>query len=128
MLVQVISVTFEKDVTGYGRKMGRNGGGNGIHMEDPHPYTEVEFDSRVGDGSTYFKYGTFTPGIGIRYRTENPANTESNGSGNYKPRKTGEGLPWDLQNALFVGVELLHIHTMVENTVLIVCLRNQSKN
>ena len=128
MLVQVISVTFEKDVTGYGRKMGRNGGGNGIHMEDPHPYTEVEFDSRVGDGSTYFKYGTFTPGIGIRYRTENPANTESNGSGDYKPRKTGEGLPWDLQSAPFVGVEPLHIHTMVENTVLIVCLRNQSKN
>ena len=89
-------MTFEKDVTGYGRKMGRNGGGNGIHMEDPHPYTEVEFDSRVGDGSTYFKYGTFTPGIGIRYRTENPANTESNCSGDYKPRKTGQGLPWDL--------------------------------
>jgi hypothetical protein len=89
-------VTFEKDVTGYGRKMGRNGGGNGINMEDPHPYTEVEFDSRVGDGSTYFKRGTFTPGDGIRYRTETPSNTEAYGSGNGKPRKTGQGLPWDL--------------------------------
>ncbi len=128
MLVQETSVTFEKDVTGYGRKMGRNGGGNGINMEDPHPYTEVEFDSRVGDGSTYFKRGTFTPGDGIRYRTETPSNTEAYGSGNGKPRKTGAGLPWDLQNALFVGVELSHIHTMVENTVSIVCLRNQSKN
>ena len=126
MLVQVISVTFEKDVTGYGRKMGRNGGGNGINMEDPHPYTDAELDGRAGVNG--FKYGSYTPGKGIIYRTENPSNTEAYGSGDYKPRKTGKGLPWELQSALFVGVELLHIHTMVENTVLIVCLRNQSKN
>ena len=126
MLVQVISVTFEKDVTGYGRKMGRNGGGNGINMEDPHPYTDAELDGRAGVNG--FKYGSYTPGKGIIYRTENPSNTEAYGSGDYKPRKTGQGLPWDLQSALFVGVELSHIHMMVENTVLIVCLRNQSKN
>ena len=126
MLVQVISVTFEKDVTGYGRKMGRNGGGNGINMEDPHPYTNAELDGRAGVNG--FKYGSYTPGKGIIYRTENPSNTEAYGSGDYKPRKTGQGLPWDLQSALFVGVELSHIHMMVENTVLIVCLRNQSKN
>lgn len=84
MLVQVISVTFEKDVTGYGRKMGRNGGGNGINMEDPHPYIGAELnDSGVG-----FKYGSFTIGEGIRYRTENPSNTEAYGSGQQLPRKT----------------------------------------
>jgi hypothetical protein len=87
-------VTFEKDVTGYGRKMGRNGGGNGINMEDPHPYTNAELDGRAGVNG--FKYGSYTPGKGIIYRTENPSNTEAYGSGDYKPRKTGQGLPWDL--------------------------------
>jgi hypothetical protein len=84
MLVLEKSVTFERDVTGYGRKMGRNGGGNGITMEDPHPFTEAVLkDSGVG-----FKYGTYTPGDGITYRTENPSNTEANGSGQQLPRKT----------------------------------------
>lgn len=77
-------MTFEKDVTGYGRKMGRNGGGNGINMEDPHPYIGAELnDSGVG-----FKYGSFTIGKGIVYRTEHPSNTEANGSGQSLPRKT----------------------------------------
>ena len=84
MLVQVINVTFEKDVTGYGRKMGRNGGGNGINMEDPHPYTDVKLNA----SGTAFIYGTYTPGEGIRYRTENPSNTEAYGSGQQLPRKT----------------------------------------
>ena len=87
-------MTFEKDVTGYGRKMGRNGGGNGINMEDPHPYTNAELDGRAGVNG--FKYSSYTPGKGIIYRTENPSNTEAYGSGDYKPRKTGQGLPWDL--------------------------------
>ena len=98
MLVQVINVTFDKDVTGYGRKMGRNGGGNGINMEDPHPYTDAQIDQELLDdyGKTAFKYGTYTQGVGIRYRTENPSNTEAFGTGDVKPRKTGLGLPWDL--------------------------------
>tara|TARA_Y100001963_G_scaffold145787_1_gene219869 strand:- start:2859 stop:3152 length:294 start_codon:yes stop_codon:yes gene_type:complete len=97
MLVQVINVTFDKDITGYGRKMGRNGGGNGINMEDPHAYTDAEIDQDLLDdyGVTMYKYGTYTPGVGIRYRTENPDNTEAHGT-SFKPRKTGQGLPWDL--------------------------------
>ena len=90
-------MTFEKDVTGYGRKMGRNGGGNGINMEDPHAYTDVTIDEEVLElaGIDYFNYGTYTPGIGIRYRTRNPENTEAHGT-SFHPRKTGLGLPWDL--------------------------------
>ena len=26
-------------------RWGRYGGGNGLHMEDPHPYTEVKFNT-----------------------------------------------------------------------------------
>jgi len=190
MLVRVISVTYETDVVTGNRKMGRYGGGNGISMEDPHPYTSVEVDSRVkeqtvrgsvtgitvsvggtyasgtvptitvsepaaveptgqgfglaqmtalmspdgltvtgasvdvagfgytsvptltfssGDasavatittpeeeGKDYFKYGTYTLGKGIRYRTENPGGSHAFGSEQNKPRKTGLGLPWDL--------------------------------
>ena len=81
MLVQVISVTYEQDVTGYGRKMGRNGGGNGYAMEDPHPYTEVTINQEVLEltGRDYFNYGS-----------------QSSYDGEIVPRKTGEGLPWDL--------------------------------
>jgi hypothetical protein len=184
-------VTFEKDVVTDSRKMGRYGGGNGISMEDPHPYTSVEVNARVkaqtvkgsvtgitvsaggtyesgtvptitvsepaaveptgqgfglaqmtalmspagttvtgasvdvagfgytsvptltfsGDnppitvatitdpeeeGIDYFEYGTYTPGEGIRYRTENPGGSHAFGSEQNKPRKTGLGLPWDL--------------------------------
>jgi len=183
-------VTYETDVVTGNRKMGRYGGGNGISMEDPHPYTSVEVDSRVkeqtvrgsvtgitvsvggtyasgtvptitvsepaaveptgqgfglaqmtalmspdgltvtgasvdvagfgytsvpiltfssGDasavatittpeeeGKDYFKYGTYTLGEGIRYRTENPGGSHAFGSEQNKPRKTGLGLPWDL--------------------------------
>jgi len=97
MLAQVISVTFETDVTGYGRKMGRNGGGNGYSMEDPHAYTSVELDQTLKDdyGIEMFKYGTYTPGNAIRYRTLNPGGSEVEG-GDISPRKTGKGLPWDL--------------------------------
>ena len=191
MLVRVISVTYETDVVTGNRKMGRYGGGNGISMEDPHPYTSVEVNARVkaqtvkgsvtgitvsaggtyvsgtvptitvsepaaveptgqgfglaqmtalmspagttvtgasvdvagfgytsvptltfsGDnppttvatitdpeeeGIDYFKYGTYTLGEGIRYRTENPGGSHAFGSEQNKPRKTGLGLPWDL--------------------------------
>ena len=102
MLVLVISVTYETDVTGYGRKMGRNGGGNGYSMEDPHPYTEVEFNTEAvaiagrEHNNAMFKYGTYTRGVAIRYRTLNPGGSEAYGGGEEKPRKTGKGLPWDL--------------------------------
>ena len=182
-------MTFEKDVVTDSRKMGRYGGGSGIYMEDPHPYTSVEVNARVkaqtvkgsvtgiivstggtytsgtvptitvsepaaveptgqkfglaqltalmspagttvtgasvdtagfgytsvptltfsGDaaavatitdpeeeGIDYFKYGTYTLGEGIRYRTENPGGSHAFGSDQNKPRKTGLGLPWDL--------------------------------
>ena len=99
----MISVTYEQDVTGYGRKMGRNGGGNGYAMEDPHPFTEVTINQEVKDitGRDYFNYGTYTPGTALgsealRYRTLNPGGSEAAGGDGNKPRKTGEGLPWDL--------------------------------
>ena len=78
--------------------MGRYGDTNGIHMNDPHAYTDVEIDERVLaiKGIDYFKYGTFTPGVGIRFRTENPGGSQAYGSEQNKPRKTGLGLPWDL--------------------------------
>jgi len=98
MLAQVISVTYETDVTGYGRKMGRHGGTNGIHMDAPHPYTSVEIDERVlaETGRDFFKVGTYTLGEGIRFRTENPGGSQSEGSDQDMPRKTGLGLPWNL--------------------------------
>ena len=34
-------------------------------------------------------------GEAVRYRTANPGGSESAG-GEWKPRKTGLGLPWDL--------------------------------
>ena len=45
MLAQGISVTFETDVTGYGRKMGRHGGNNGINFDAPTAYIGVEIDA-----------------------------------------------------------------------------------
>jgi len=96
-------VTYEQDITGYGRKMGRNGGGNGYAMEDPHPYTEVTINQEVLEltGRDYFNYGTYTPGTevggeALRYRTLNPGGSQSSYGGDILPRKTGEGLPWDL--------------------------------
>ena len=78
--------------------MGRYGDTNGIHMSAPHAYTDVEINERVLDikGIDFFKYGTFTPGEGIRFRTENPGGSEAYGSEQNKQRKTGLGLPWDL--------------------------------
>jgi hypothetical protein len=83
-------VTYEQDVTGYGRKMGRNGGGNGYAMEDPHPFTEVTINQEVKDitGRDYFNYGSYTPGTAL--------GSEAGGGDGNKPRKTGEGLPWNL--------------------------------
>ena len=98
----MISVTYETDVTGYGRKMGRNGGGNGYSMEDPHPYTEVTFNEEAvaiagrRHGNAMFNYGTYTRGEAIRYRTLNPGGSEAHGGAYPKQRKTGLGLPWDL--------------------------------
>jgi len=95
-------VTYETDVTGYGSKMGRNGGGNGYSMEDPHPYTEVTFNEEAvaiagrRHGNAMFNYGTYTRGEAIRYRTLNPGGSESTGGSYPKQRKTGLGLPWDL--------------------------------
>ena len=93
----MILVTFETDVTGYGRKMGRNGGGNGYSMEDPHAYTSVELNQTLLNDYDIemFNYGTYTPGNAIRYRTLNPGGSETEG-GDIQPRKTGLGLPWDL--------------------------------
>ena len=98
MLALVISVTYETDITGYGRKMGRHGGNNGINMDDPHPFIGVEIDQEVKDetGRDYFKVGSYTLGEGIRYRTENPGGSHAEGSEQDMPRKTGKGLPWDL--------------------------------
>ena len=97
MLAQEISVTFETDVTGYGRKMGRHGGNNGINFDAPAAYIGVEIDATVKEdtGRDFFKYGTYTMGEAVRYRTANPGGSESAG-GEWKPRKTGLGLPWDL--------------------------------
>ena len=99
----MISVTYETDVLGYGRKMGRYGGGNGLHMEDPHPYTEVKFNATAVEeagrehNNAMYENGTYTLGEGIYYRTPNPGGTETAGSsGLDMPRKTGRGLPWDL--------------------------------
>ena len=99
-------MTYETDVTGYGRKMGRNGGGNGYSMEDPHPYTEVELNERAvaiagrEHNNAMYKYGTYVGGggrPGIIYRTINPGGPHAYGSeGLDMPRKTGKGLPWDL--------------------------------
>ena len=103
MLVQVISVTYETDVLGYGRKMGRYGGGNGLHMEDPHPYIGVKFNTVAVEeaGREYndqmYDTNSLTLGEGIYYRTPNPGGTETAGSSGLDlPRKTGRGLPWDL--------------------------------
>ena len=98
----MISVTYETDVTGYGRKMGRNGGGNGYSMEDPHPYTEVTLNEEAVEiagrehGNAMFNYGTYTRGEAIRYRTLNPGGSEAHGGSYPKQRKTGLGLPWNL--------------------------------
>ena len=99
----MISVTYETDVLGYGRKMGRYGGGNGLHMEDPHPYTDVKFNTTAvaiagrEHNNAMYDNGTYTLGEGIYYRTVNPGGTETAGSsGLDMPRKTGKGLPWDL--------------------------------
>ena len=103
--------------------MGRNGGGNGYSMEDPHPYTEVELNAEAvaiagrEHNNAMFKYGTYTKGEAIRYRTLNPGGSEAYGGGEEKPRKTGLGLPWDLQSVQYVAVELLPILMMVGNIV-----------
>ena len=94
-------MTYEQDVTGYGRKMGRNGGGNGYAMEDPHAYTDVTINEEVKElpGRDYFNYGSNTPVLGseaLRYRTLNPGGSQAAGGDGEKTRKTGEGLPWDL--------------------------------
>ncbi len=96
-------MTYETDVLGYGRKMGRYGGGNGLHMEDPHPYIGVKFNTvaveEAGREHNEQMYDTnsLTLGEGIYYRTPNPGGTEQAGcSGLDLPRKTGRGLPWDL--------------------------------
>jgi len=96
-------VTYETDVLGYGRKMGRYGGGNGLHMEDPHPYIGVKFNTvaveEAGREHNEQMYDTnsLTLGEGIYYRTPNPGGTEQAGSSGLDlPRKTGRGLPWDL--------------------------------
>ena len=96
-------MTYETDVLGYGRKMGRYGGGNGLHMEDPHPYTDVKFNTTAvaiagrEHNNAMYDNGTYTLGEGIYYRTVNPGGTETAGSsGLDMPRKTGKGLPWDL--------------------------------
>ena len=96
-------MTYETDVTGYGRKMGRNGGGNGYAMEAPHAYTDVTLIAEVKEltGRDYFNYGSYTPGTelgseALRYRTLNPGGSQSAGGDGEKTRKTGEGLPWDL--------------------------------
>ena len=74
-------------------------------MEDPHPYTEVELNERAvaiagrEHNNAMFKYGTYTKGEAIRYRTLNPGGSEAYGGGEEKPRKTGLGLPWDLIGA-----------------------------
>jgi len=80
-------MTFEPDITGYGRKMGRDAGLtaegklDGVHKQD----------------GTWFPAGT------ISARTMNPANTESSGGGpamigNYwsKPR-------WIAQDVTYPG-------------------------
>jgi len=98
----VISVTYETDVTGYGRKMGRNGGGNGYSMEDPHPYINVEFNEEAvaiagrDHNNAMYKYGTYNMPNTIRYRTLNPGGSETQGGQDNMPRKTGLGLPWNL--------------------------------
>ena len=96
-------MTYETDVLGYGRKMGRYGGGNGLHMEDPHPYTDVKFNKTAvaiagrEHNNAMYEQGSYTLGEGIYYRTVNPGGTETAGSsGLDMPRKTGKGLPWDL--------------------------------
>ena len=100
-------MTFEQDVVDEGnRKMGRYGGGNGIWMEDPHPGTGVEFDMTAVNaaGGRYhnnamYKYGTYEGGAGrpgIFYRTINPGGAHAHGGRMEMPRKTGQGLPWDL--------------------------------
>ena len=102
MRAQVISVTYETDVTGYGRKMGRNGGGNGYSMEDPHPYIKVEFNEEAvaiagrEHNNAMYKYGTYNMPNTIRYRTLNPGGSETQGGQDNMPRKTGLGLPWNL--------------------------------
>jgi hypothetical protein len=96
-------VTYETDVLGYGRKMGRYGGGNGLHMEDPHPYTDVTFNTTAvaiagrEHNDQMYNTNSLTLGEGIYYRTPNPGGTETAGSSGLDlPRKTGNGLPWDL--------------------------------
>ena len=83
--------------------MGRYGGGNGLHMEDPHPYTDVKFNKTAvaiagrEHNEQMYDTNTLTLGEGIYYRTPNPGGTEQAGtSGLDLPRKTGRGLPWDL--------------------------------
>ena len=96
-------MTYETDVLGYGRKMGRYGGGNGLHMEDPHPYTDVTFNTTAvaiagrEHNDQMYNTNSLTLGEGIYYRTPNPGGTETAGSSGLDlPRKTGNGLPWDL--------------------------------
>jgi hypothetical protein len=94
---------FDKDVVTGGRKMGRYGETNGISMSAPHPYTSVELNSTAvaeagrEHNNAMFKYGTYTRGEAIRFRTENPGGAHAFGSpGLDMPRKTGLGLPWNL--------------------------------
>ena len=92
MLVWEISATFnmtyETDITGYGRKMGRNAG--------------LSSEGRL---LGVFKIGnTWVPENTISARTMNPSNTESGGGvgliGNYwsKPR-------WVSQDTTYYGAE-----------------------
>tara|TARA_Y100000361_G_C11112390_1_gene318366 strand:+ start:228 stop:518 length:291 start_codon:yes stop_codon:yes gene_type:complete len=68
---------FETDITGYGRKMGRDSGGNGNGR--------IDYPVFLGpnDGT-----GEWVPAGSVSYRTMNPASGESSGglggiAGNY---------------------------------------------
>jgi len=83
---------MEEDVTGQARKMGRYGNTDGWRMDSPHPFTDVEIDTRYLEitGRYRFKDGSYTPGDGIVYRTLVPNNTESEGALGVSPgRKIG---------------------------------------
>ena len=58
-------------------------------------YSKIAVELLDDYGIEMFKYGTYTPGNAIRYRTLNPGGSEIEG-GDITPRKTGKGLPWDL--------------------------------
>ena len=74
---------MEEDVTGQARKMGRYGNTNGWQMDAPTAFTSVEIDTRYLEitGRDRFKYGSYTPGAGVVYRTLVPNNSECQGAG-----------------------------------------------